>query len=834
MSTPQNDLQKIIYDLEILSRKQIEISSELNKLKHAVNQFLIQQQSVPTTSTPKPPVEKDKVEHSSVLVEDQKEKAGKTSGEVAAATNSSNRNAEVRERIIVRSSQKPEKNLEKRSGRNISWEKFIGENLISRIGILITIIGVGIGVKYSIDHQLISPEIRILLSYLVGAILLGVGFRLHKKYVSFGSVLVSGSIAILYFTTFFAFSLYQMMPHALAFGAMLLLTGYTVLLSIRWNQQVIALIGLVGAYAVPFLLNTGSGNVVALFTFMTLVNAGILVIAFKKFWKWLYLSAFAISWMIFAGWLFFEDIGQHRNTAILFSSLFFVIFYGVALGHLWRKEAVLDTKAVYIIVLLNATLFYFSGFSSLQHSSGWWNDRGWFTAVNGLFHAGVYWILRNKKSDSLPLTTLPLALSITFLSLSIPVLMDGMTIPLLWAIEATVFYILGTRKGMKTFHYFYIPLLLLSFLAYLVQAKEGYVQSYDSLAFVKESFRPVWNPYFFGSILFVGCCGWIVWDVWKRNLEEKRSVNGKELPMEHSSQNHPSLWKFLLSYQFYFVVVLLFGMILLSGLLEISSYWNYQLVLTNNEIQKYGKDTPSLLYKCEEAWLLLKSSWKIIYLMIFCTATGVLARRIYPLNNRNEMVKKLIWVLFGLTSFAWLQFLLVGLYQFSELRELVLENFLGEGAKGSRTIVTGWLVSTRYVGILSAILLLLGSRAYLVPNYLFKEMTGLRTVMTHTIILWILSSELIHQLSWNGSAGVYKLSLSLLWGGYALGLVYLGLKKGNVVLRYAAMGLLAITLGKLFLYDIANMNTIAKTIVMIALGAILLLVSFIYNRKKEN
>jgi len=832
MSTPQNDLQKIIYDLEILSRKQIEISSELNKLKHAVNQFLIQQQSTPPTVVPNPPTLADSVKNSVVLEGNQNENVEKNNTEVVTP---SNRSVELPQKVIVQSGPKPEKRIEESNSRNISWEKFVGENLISRIGILITIIGVGIGVKYSIDHQLISPQMRIMLSYLVGAILLGVGFQLHKKYVSFGSVLVSGSIAILYFTTFFAFSLYQMMPHALAFGAMFLLTAYTVFLSIRWNQQVIALIGLVGAYAVPFLLNTGSGNVEALFSFMTLVNVGVLVIAFKKFWKWLYLSAFVLTWMIFGGWLLFDDIGVHQTSALVFSSLFFSIFYGVALAHLWRKEAVSDAKALSIIVLLNSMLFYFSGFSSLEDSSGWWNIRGWFTAINGLLHAGVYWILRNKKSETLPFTVLPLALSITFFSLSIPVLMEGMTIPILWAIEATVFYVLGTRKNMKSFKKFYIPLLILSFLAYVIQAQDGYVQSYNSLHFVQKSFHPIWNQYFLASILFVGCCGWIVRDIWSRNFRKTKINNQREESVALSGLKKTGLLNGEGHYPFYIGVALLMGMILLTGMKEISSYWNYQLVFTNNEMQKNQNDTNLVFYKLENAWLLLKSGWKIIYFMFFCVVAGILLRRINTENKQAEMVKKLIWALFGLTIFAWLLFLLVGLYQFSELRELVLKNFDGKGnSGGNKTILTSWLLWTRYTGILSAIILLMVSQLYFVPDLLFKRAKGFRTVMIHTIILWILSSELIHQLSWNGSAGVYKLSLSLLWGGYALGLVYLGLRREHVVLRYAAMGLLAITLGKLFLYDIADMNTIAKTVVMIALGAILLLVSFIYNRKKIN
>ena len=74
----------------------------------------------------------------------------------------------------------------------INWERFIGENLFSKIGIGIIIIGVFIGVKYSIEHNLISPAMRLVLSYLVGAGLFVAGAMLKKKYESFSAVLVSG------------------------------------------------------------------------------------------------------------------------------------------------------------------------------------------------------------------------------------------------------------------------------------------------------------------------------------------------------------------------------------------------------------------------------------------------------------------------------------------------------------------------------------------------------------------------------------------------------------------------------------------------------------------
>ena len=53
-------------------------------------------------------------------------------------------------------------------------EKFIGENLSNKIGIIITVLGISIGVKYAIEHDLISPLARIIMGYLMGFVLLGV------------------------------------------------------------------------------------------------------------------------------------------------------------------------------------------------------------------------------------------------------------------------------------------------------------------------------------------------------------------------------------------------------------------------------------------------------------------------------------------------------------------------------------------------------------------------------------------------------------------------------------------------------------------------------------
>ena len=210
-----------------------------------------------------------------------------------------------------------EKNIKLPKGKS-NLEKFIGENLINKIGILITVIGVGIGAKYSIENNLISPLTRIILGYLVGIGLLGFGFKLKAKYVSYSAVLVSGALAILYFLAYIAYDLYGLFPQMVAFGIMLLFTVFGVVAALSYNKQIIAHIGLVGAYAVPFLLSNDSGNVTALFSYIALINIGLLVISFKKYWKALYYVAFAFTWLIYGSWYAFSSNDVDFSIALAF------------------------------------------------------------------------------------------------------------------------------------------------------------------------------------------------------------------------------------------------------------------------------------------------------------------------------------------------------------------------------------------------------------------------------------------------------------------------------------------------------------------------------------
>jgi uncharacterized membrane protein len=100
-------------------------------------------------------------------------------------------------------------------------------------------------------------------------------------------------------------------------------------------------------------------------------------------------------------------------------------------------------------------------------------------------------------------------------------------------------------------------------------------------------------------------------------------------------------------------------------------------------------------------------------------------------------------------------------------------------------------------------------------------------------IIWLLSSELIYIMKFNDLQGSYKLGLSILWGCYALLVIGLGIWKKKKHLRLAAIGFFILTIVKLLFYDLSQLTNIAKVIVLVILGLLLLFASFLYNKYKN-
>jgi uncharacterized membrane protein len=691
----------------------------------------------------------------------------------------------------------PRKKTPKTKG---NLEKFIGENLISKIGILITIIGVAIGVKYSIENDLISPLTRIILGYLAGIALLVFGIRLKKKYENYSAVLVSGAIAILYFITFAAYDFYSLIPQAFAFALMVVFTVFGVVAAINYNRQIIALIGLVGAYAIPFLLSEGSGQAGILFTYMAIINSGILIISFKRDWKPLYYTAFGLSWIIYASWyLSAYEKDTHFGLAFLFLTVFFIIFYATLLAYKLLKNEKLNPGDV-ILLLINAFIFYGIGYALLNYYNETTKELlGLFTLGNALVHFAVSLAVYRKKMADKSLFYLIVILVLTFVTIAFPVQLDGNWVTLLWTAEAALLFWLGRTKNIPVYEYLCYPLLVLASFSLLHDWIEGYDNYYD--ASLEGALTPLFNIYFLTSLLFVGAMAFINY--------------------LHHSKNYVSPFK---AGKFFEKAA---GFILASALI-ISVYWAFRLEIYNYFNQLYGASALELrpdgnFNSTQHNYDLRKFStiWTLNYSMLFM---GLLV-----LFNLIKLKNRLFgFIAVGLSVVTLFVFLTQGLYVLGELRESYLDQTLGEFYK-----IGVFNVGIRYISFVLAGFLLYACYRLLKTDFMnWRSAMGF-DILLHITVLWIASSELISWMDIAASTQSYKLGLSILWGVYALLLIALGIWKKKKYLRIGAIILFGITLIKLFFYDISHLNTIAKTIVFVSLGVLLLIISFLYNKYKH-
>ncbi len=676
-------------------------------------------------------------------------------------------------------------------------EKFIGENLINKIGIAITVIGVAIGAKYSIEHQLISPLTRIILGYLMGLGLLATALKLKKDYENFSAVLISGAMAIMFFITYAAYSFYALLPQSAAFILMVLFTAFTVAVAINYNRQVIAHIGLVGAYAVPFLLSEGSGKVAVLFSYTAIINIGILIIAFKKYWKPLYYSSFILTWLIFVMWYDSKyESNEHFTLALVFLSVFFAVFYSIFLAYKLIQKEKFDKEDI-VMLLANSFIYYGLGYSILSTDARGEGFFGFFTLCNALIHFVVSVVIYRQKLADRNLFYLVAGLVLVFITLAVPVQLDGNWVTLLWAGEAALLFGIGRTRAVPVYEKLAYPLM---FLAFISQAHD-WLTLYPGSGPDVAHLTLVWNINFLSSLMFVAAFVFI------NILNNNRKYASAMLPQRPFTA--------LIAFS---VPALLVISLYFTFFMEISSYWNQAYEGSALKLNAFSGGSP--VYTWNTDLHRFKIIWEIIYsLLFFSILSWVNIKKIRNLN--------LGLVNLGINAFVILVFL-AGFFALGGLRDSYLNHTLADLYQRS-----AFNIGIRYVLFAFAGLMLATTFIYLKQEFL-KPVSGQLLIaydsLLYISLLCIASSELIVWMDIVKSTQSNKLGLSILWGIYALLIIILGIWKKKKHLRIGAIALFGITLVKLFFYDISYLDTISKTIVFVSLGILLLIISFLYNK----
>lgn len=665
-------------------------------------------------------------------------------------------------------------------------ELWTGRHLISITGLLVLLAGIAVGVKYAIDYNLMGPVMRITGGYVAGALLLFAGWKLRERMSAYAALLTSGGFAVWYFNTYAAYAFYHFIPTLPAFVLMLLLTGISVYASLRFNREFVALFGLVAAYAVPFLIAGMQGNPVWMFSYIVLINAGILFLAFRKDWKLLNYFAAGVSWMIFLIW-FFSGYKIHGNypPAFLFSFLFFLSFLFMVLA---RKVLKLESFHIgdLVIILVNATAF-FTVILVESAQQGMKYFPGLFTTGMAVFHGVLAWWLQGRERTDKKLVRLLLGMALVFITVAIPVQFHGRWIPVLWAGEAFALYYAGWKLPGREWRIFSPVVMLLAVCSLFSLWSDTY------MIFSWSHFRN--SPLFANEAFYVNML--VTAFLLVINLLEAK---------RHSEGGHSIFW-FLFLFLFFYM----------DFALEIVSFWNgWRLHHAIQPSDFWGSP------RYDEAAIGYRMVSIMVYTSVFLLAVSFL---------RNPL-KQAKWFRPALVLIGFL--FIIRLLAFIFPRLEVLRQFEIRQTDAGVFYRGWWLQGIRYPAYLAGIMVLVvlwnsASQCKIKAGW----MNGMKVAVL-VVFLWLLSFEwnaVIH----NHFAGkpdhaLTRAGMTILWGLYALVLVVTGFLKGRPVLRISGIVLLFIALGKFLLLDMHQAGALLRILILVLIGIVMLGVAYLYQK----
>ena len=213
-----------------------------------------------------------------------------------------------------------------------NFEQFLGVKLFAWIGAFVGFLAVAFALKYSFDQGWVSPAVRVAGGLLVGVSLLIGGLKLNReRYAVTVQSLCGAGIVILYADFFTAHALYKLIesPYA-TFALMSLVTAVAFFLAVRLGAQAVAILGLLGGFLTPVLISTGHDNPPGLFSYVALLDIGLLAVALRQRWLHLTLLAGIATVLMQLAWAgkFFEvgKINVAMAVFVFFSALFFAFF----------------------------------------------------------------------------------------------------------------------------------------------------------------------------------------------------------------------------------------------------------------------------------------------------------------------------------------------------------------------------------------------------------------------------------------------------------------------------------------------------------------------------
>lgn len=667
-------------------------------------------------------------------------------------------------------------------------------NWLNAIGVITLVLGIGFFVKYAIDQDWINEIGRVALGVAVGGIVAGIAHKLSTKYHVFSSVLMGGSLAILYTTITLAFREYQLFNQTVTFIILSVITVLAVCLSIAYKRQELAIFAFIGGMLAPLLISTGNGNHLVLFSYIFLLNTGVLIVAVRQRWLLVDKFSYVLTYLYLIAWIVLKVNKEYQADAIFFTSLFFLQFMVLlVLRYIKNSKEKSDVGQLLYITVVNFTSLIC--FFMIQANSMGTNYLG--VIIVGMALINALFIVLTTRAKTAPIdknfTYTLLAITIGLVSLAIPVQLSKVYITIVWAVEMSVLFWIWTRSKANLFRIGSIVLGVLTLVSYLMDIRSFNPTLIYDIEEDKNSIVDVLpiiiNQYTLTGIVILLSFFFIYYITGKKTVVEEDTIGLKGMQQPTSAEIHKVLTSLLL--------VLAYGIGFLEISYQVGARIEYpNLGVTDGIYKFFSLVTYTVVYAVIYLVFYKKKMTKLFYsinlavsgilLLLFAIAVSSLRKDIFYFGEYSPAYFTLHLVAIG--AFAYFYFRL-----YNNIQLLSVESYK-------------W-----------------------VHALLFASLVLLSSVELDNLVVWMVSTEETYKAV---LSDVHAYGYPILWGLMAMLLMIIGMNKEKAELRKLSLISFGIIILKFYLYDVWRMNQGGKIASFVVLGVILLVVSFLLERIK--
>lgn len=366
--------------------------------------------------------------------------------------------------------------LFEREKKRFVFEKLIGLKGFNFLGIISIFLGVFLVFRTQFAKILANNYVKSSASYLLGMFFLFAGekfYQKNKKHFAVG--LIGGGIGILYLTTLLSTLYLKLYPMTAGLFISVILTGLVVILSLRYDSQIIGVLSLIGGY-LPYgayiWVNKSNVQIYYVLAYSLILQGIVLGVSWKKDWIYSKIFGFVTGVVNMTGLVYYLNHSIHDKITAFFYIVIFTTAYSFIFLNSHKKENRQSNIIDYIFLSLNLIIKFSLIYSLFDKAT-----PSWLKAVLVGIVGIIYGFFGDRLKDNKVAKIFYIVALGSFI-LIIPLIVPEKFVVVAWDAETGLLYFFYRKYKNKEMRYGTIAIYIVSLVSNLIMREEKYLLVY--------------------------------------------------------------------------------------------------------------------------------------------------------------------------------------------------------------------------------------------------------------------------------------------------------------------------------------------------------------------